>query len=84
MATVTPATFHGKKLVGPFDGGLKPANGPGLYARRNPKTGHLVMANWNGRTWSKFATTPERARELAGRRSRHDRLTWFGFTKTGA
>lgn len=75
------STFHGHPLVGPFPGRVSPTNGPGLYARRSPRSHHLAMAWWDGRRWSKFATTPERALEIKHRPSKFQSLEWFGFTK---
>lgn len=84
MATAsTPTTHYGKKLVGPFSGDQKPDK-DGLFPRVSPKTGALLFA-WYSRAngWSKYASCPARALELKGTRSRHPRLRWYGFTKTG-
>lgn len=78
--TQTPTTYHGKQLVGPFGG--NPVNGPGLYAVKSPKSDDLVLSHWNGSYWSKYASSPKRASERAGSRSRQLRNPqWYGFAR---
>lgn len=68
-------------IVGPFRGDELPVRA-GIFTRVSKKTGDIVYAKYDGRSWGLYSDTVYGALRRAHKRSKKADLQWFGVVQT--